>query len=303
MAGCLWTGFSAEREPQQPRVSIAPRPVKPTGGDSIRSNLRVDVRMVLVPATVTDQLERPVTDLPIESFRLYEDKIEQKVVSLFREDGPVSVGFVFDSSGSMRKRMDRSVAAIRQFLEGAMQGDEFLLVRFSDRPSLEQRFTGDGDAILSALSNARPEGSTALLDAIYLGVTQMRSARNPRRAMFVLTDGSDNSSRYTESEIVNLVRESDVRVYAIGLFEKSRFLEKTAIESGGKAYLAQKLKDLPETVDRLSNELRNQYILGYYPTNAVNDGKYRRVSVSLVPSDPPARMHVAWRRGYYAPVD
>jgi VWFA-related protein len=259
--------------------------------------------MVLVPATVTDRLDRPVMDLPIDSFRLYEDNVEQKIVSLFREEGPVSVGFVFDASASMRKRMDRSIAAIQQFLEGTQKGDEFFLIRFSDRPSLLQRFTEDGDAILSALSFVQPDGWTALLDAIYLGVARVKSARNPRRALFVLTDGSDNSSRYTESEIVNLVRESNVRIYAIGLFERPGFLDRIALESGGKAYLAKNLKELPETVDRLSNELRNQYILGYYPTNAVNDGKYRKVSVSLVSSDPERRLRVAWRHGYYAPVD
>jgi VWFA-related protein len=131
----------------------------------------------------------------------------------------------------------------------------------------------------------------------------MKTAKNPRRALFVLTDGSDNSSRYTEREIVSLVRESDVRVYAIGLFERPRFLEKIAMESGGKAYLAKNLKDLPETVDRLASELRNQYVLGYYPTNDENDGKYRRVKVSLVPPDPSQRLHVAWRHGYYAPFE
>jgi VWFA-related protein len=234
---------------------------------------------------------------------LYEDDVEQEVVSIFREEGPVSVGFIFDASSSMKKRMDRSMAAIDRFLESAREGDEFFLIRFSDRPSLVQAFTRDPDAILSALSFVQPDGWTALLDAVYLGVARMNTAKNPRRALFVLTDGSDNSSRYTEREIVSLVRESDVRVYAIGLFERPRFLEKIAMESGGKAYLAKNLKDLPERVDRLANELRNQYVLGYYPTNGENDGKYRRVKVSLVPPDPSQRLHVAWRHGYYAPFE
>jgi VWFA-related protein len=265
--------------------------------------MRVDVRMILVPVTVTDQWDRPVMDLPAEAFRLFEEEVEQEIVSIFREEGPVSVGFVFDASSSMKKRMDRSIAAIDQFLDGARAGDEFFLIRFSDRPNLVQTFTRDPDAILSALSFVQPDGWTALLDAVYLGVARMKSAQNPRRALFVLSDGSDNSSRYTEHEIVSLVRESDVRVYAIGLFERPRFLEKIAMESGGKAYLARDLKDLPETVDRLANELRNQYILGYYPTNGENDGKYRRVKVSLTSSDPPKRLHVAWRHGYYAPFE
>jgi len=265
--------------------------------------MRVDVRMVLVPVTVTDALDRPVMDLPAESFQLFEDDLPQKIVSIFREEGPVSVGFVFDASSSMKNRMDVSRKAIEQFMRDAARGDEFLLVRFSDRAKLVQRFTDDPDAILGALSGVQPDGWTALLDAVYLGVQQMKSARQPRKALFVLTDGSDNNSRYTESELMNLAREADVRIYTIGLFERPRFLEKIATETGGRAYLARKLKDLPETVDRLSNELRNQYVLGYYPTNAENDGKYRKVKVAVVPSSPPRSLNVKWRRGYYAPMD
>jgi VWFA-related protein len=304
IACCLSPGLSIERKSgDHQRVSIIPDPVKPPQRTSPRSHMRVDVRMILVPVTVTDQWDRPVMDLPAEAFRLYEDDVEQEIVSIFREEGPVSIGFIFDASSSMKKRMDRSMAAIDRFLESAREGDEFFLIRFSDRPSLVQAFTRDPDAILSALSFVQPDGWTALLDAVYLGVARMNTAKNPRRALFVLTDGSDNSSRYTEREIVSLVRESDVRVYAIGLFERPRFLEKIAMESGGKAYLAKNLKDLPETVDRLASELRNQYVLGYYPTNDENDGKYRRVKVSLVPPDPSQRLHVAWRHGYYAPFE
>ena len=304
IAGCLSLGLSTEQTSQQPpRVSIVPRSVMPPKGAAPRPVLRVDVRMILVPVTVTDQWDRPVMDLPAEAFRLSEDEVEQEIASIFREEGPVSVGFIFDASSSMKKRMDRSIAAIDQFLESAREGDEFFLIRFSDRPSLVQTFTRDPDAILSALSLVRADGWTALLDAVYLGVARMKTAKNPRRALFVLTDGSDNSSRYSEHEIVSLVRESDVRVHAIGLFERPRFLEKIAMESGGTAYLAHNLEDLPETVDRLANELRNQYILGYYPTNGENDGRYRRVKVSLAPSDSPKRLHVAWRHGYYAPLD
>jgi len=300
----LHPAFPAERgSSDPPRVSIAPRSVAPRKGAAPHSNLRVDVRMILVPVTVTDPFARPVMDLPADSFHLFENNVEQKIVSLFREEGPVSVGFIFDSSSSMHKRMDRSIAAIRQFLGNAAKGDEFFLVKFADRASLVQGFTPDPEAILDRLSAIQPDGWTALLDAIYLGVQQMKFAKNSRRALFVLTDGGDNSSRYTESEMVNLIRETDVRVFAIGLFERPRFLEKIAAESGGKAYLAHNLKDLPETVDRMSNEIRSQYILGYYTNNPENDGKYRKLKVALAPSSPPKSLSVVWRHGYYAPLD
>jgi Ca-activated chloride channel family protein len=259
--------------------------------------------MVLVPVTVSDERERPVMDLPMEAFHLYEGNVDQKIVSLFREEGPISVGFVFDASSSMKKRMDRSIAAIEQFLKNATTGDEFFLIRFSDRVSLVQGFTSNADDILSGLSMVRADGWTSLLDAIYLGVQQMKSAKHSRKALFILSDGADNSSRYSQSEVANRIRESDVRVYAIGLFERFRFLEKLAAETGGKSYLARSMKDLPETVDRLSNELRNQYILGYYPSNPENDGKYRTVRVAVTPPAPLKSLIVGWRHGYYAPVD
>jgi len=259
--------------------------------------------MVLVPVTVSDQRGRPVMDLPVEAFHLHEGNVEQKIVSLFREEGPISVGFVFDASSSMKKRMDRSMAAIEQFLKSGSEGDEFFLIRFSDRVSIVQGFTSDPDAILSGLSMVQPDGWTALLDAIYLGVQQMKSAKHSRKALFILSDGADNSSRYTESEVANRIRESDVRVYAVGLFERFRFLEKLAVETGGKAYLARKMKDLPETVERLSNELRNQYVLGYYPSNSDKDGKYRSVRVAVTPPPPLKSLNVGWRHGYYAPSD
>ena len=300
----LVLGFPAEPGLQDgPKVSITPRAAVPKKHAGTRSNLRVDVRMILVPVTVTDPWDRPIMNLPAECFHLYENNVEQKIVSLFREEGPVSVGFIFDSSSSMRKRMDRSIAAIQQFLNNMAKGDEYFLVKFADRASLVQGFTSDPADIVSRLSSMQPDGWTALLDAIYMGVQQMKMAKNSRRALFVLTDGGDNSSRYTESEMVNLIRESDVRIFAIGLFERPRFLEKIAAESGGKAYLAHNLKDLPETVDRLSNELRSQYVLGYYTNNPDNDGKYRKVKVAVSQSNPATPQNVVWRHGYYAPLD
>jgi VWFA-related protein len=300
----LVSAFTAEPSLQNdPKVSITPRPAGRRKTAATRSNLRVDVRMILVPVTVTDPWDRPVMDLPTQSFHLFENNVEQKIVSLFREEGPVSVGFIFDSSSSMRKRMDRSVAAIQQFLTNTAKGDEYFLVKFADHASLLQGFTNDPADIISRLSSIQPDGWTALLDAIYMGVQHMKVAKNSRRALFVLTDGGDNSSRYTEGEMIDLIRESDVRIFAIGLFERPRFLERIAEESGGRAYLAHNLKDLPETVDRLSNELRSQYVLGYYTNNPDNDGKYRKVKVAVSQPNPTKPLNVVWRHGYYAPLD
>jgi Ca-activated chloride channel homolog len=296
--GGMWAARPAHsQEPVSitPRRTIVRRRVKP--------NIRMDVNLVFVPVTVTDSWDRPVTDLSASAFRVYEDNIEQKIVSVFKEDGPVSVGLLLDTSSSMRKRIDCSIAAIGRFFQSTRAGDEFFLVRFSDHPVLVTGFTPSSQNIVRDLPTGLPQGWTALLDAVGLGVHEMKKAKNSRRALIVLTDGGDNNSRYTESEIKDLVMESDVRVYAIGISEQYRFLDKLASESGGKAYCARKLDDLPGVVDRLSKDLREEYVLGYSPNNRHRDGKYRTLKVEVIPPASEKQINVAWRRGYYAPPD
>jgi Ca-activated chloride channel homolog len=265
--------------------------------------MKVDVNMILLPVTVTDSKDQPVMDLSPDSFRVLEDNIEQQVVSFHREEGPVSVGFIFDASGSMKNRMDRSIAAIQQFLETLTKGDEFFLIRFNDRPQLVTGFTQDPNEILGDLSSIQPVGWTALNDAVWFGVQTMKRAKNSRRALIVLTDGGDNNSRYSDSEVRKLVQESDVRIYSIGLFERSHFLELLGMDSGGRAFHAHKLENLPQTIDKLSREFRNQYVLGYYPKEASNDGKYRRIRVEMIETIKRMPLNVFWRRGYYSPAE
>jgi VWFA-related protein len=285
-----------------PQVNITPRNSL-RGRTTAPATMKVDVNMILLPVTVTDAKDQPVTDLSPGSFRVLEDNIEQQVVSFHREEGPVSVGFIFDASSSMKNRMDRSVAAIQHFLETLTKGDEFFLIRFSDQPTLVTDFTQDPGQILSELSSMQAIGWTALNDAICLGVQTMKHAKNLRRALFVLTDGGDNNSRYSDSELRKLVQESDVRIYSIGIFERSHFLETLAMDSGGRAYFAHKLESLPETVDKLSRDFRNQYVLGYYPKERQNDGKYRRVRVEMIETIKRMPLNVFWRRGYYSPAE
>jgi Ca-activated chloride channel homolog len=272
---------------------------KPTAS----ANLKVETTMVLVPITVTDAKDHPVTDLTPNAFRVFEDNIEQKVVSFQQEDGPVSVGFIFDASSSMKKRMEKSVGAIEQFLKTTMPHDEFFLIRFADSPKMVTGFTDNPDDILSELSFVQPQGWTALNDAIVLGIHKMHAAKNTRRALFVLTDGSDNNSRYTDNELRNLVRESDVRIYSIGLYERPEFLEKLGMDSGGKAYWAHKLDDLPATVERLSRDFRNQYVLGYAPQDPHNDGKFRSVRIQILKTIEGMPLNVFWRHGYFSLPD
>src|SRR6266481_2474844 len=204
-----------------PKVAIDSR-AKPTppAAKGPRSDIRVDTTVVLINVTVTDPLNRFVTGLDKENFKVFEDKGEQKIVHFASEDAPLSIGLVFDTSGSMGNKLTKSRQAVSMFFKTANPEDEFFLVQFNDRPELVQDFTTNLEDIQNRLTFTQAKGRRALLDAVYMAQVQMKKkARNPRKALLIISDGGDNSSRHTESEIQNVVRESDVQIYAIGIFE------------------------------------------------------------------------------------
>ncbi len=299
------------------QVTITPRIRPGRLADALappHADLRVDVPLVLVPAHVTNRLGTPVNSLNRENFRVFEDAVEQKITYFAKEDAPVSVGLVFDSSGSMRNKMRKSWEAASTFLKTANASDEFFLVEFNERPKLSVAFTRDSNEIYKGIAHARSLGRTSLLDAIQLALVQMKRARNPHKAIVILSDGGDNRSRHTAGEIKSALLESDVQLYAMGIFDtgdkKKRtpeevngpsLLDQLAQETGGSAFPVGNVADLPEISAQIGNELRNQYLLGYNPVNDARDGKYRQVKVSLAPPPdmPPLEMH--HRPGYYAP--
>jgi Ca-activated chloride channel family protein len=297
-------------------AEITPR-AKPTEAAAAlpRANIRIDTNVVLIPVTVTDPLNRFVTGLEQDSFKVFEDKLEQKIVSFGSEDAPLSIGIVFDTSGSMGPKLDKSRQAVSEFFKTANPEDEAFLVVFNDRPELVTPFTHNLEEIQNRLTFTQSKGRTALLDGILLGLHTMKKARNPRKALIVISDGGDNSSRYTESEIKNLVKESDTQIYAIGIYEpvqsRNRTLEESAgpglltdvsEPTGGRHFFVENLNELPDVAAKIGIELRNQYVLGFSPTNQVRDGKYRKVSVKLVQPRGLPPLHAFWRTGYYAPT-
>jgi VWFA-related protein len=298
-----------------PNVSIEPR-VKP-GANAIispRANIRVESTLVLIPVTVTDPYNRFVTGLEKENFKLFEDKKEQDIVQFSSEDAPLSIGVVFDCSGSMGNKLEKSRQAVAQFFKTANPEDEFFLVQFNDTAELVEPFTTSLEEIQNRLTFTQSKGRTALLDAIYLALHEMKKAKNPRKALLVISDGGDNSSRYTENEIRNLVKEADVQIYAIGIYEpigaRSRtpeelagpgLLTEIAEQTGGRQYAVENLAELPDIAAKIGVELRNQYIIGYSPHNLERDGKYRRVEVKLNQPRGLPPLRAFWRHGYYAP--
>ncbi len=283
-------------------VSITPR----TSHSDSRTRpapLRFDVNLVLIPVTVTDPYEHPIRGLHKEDFRLFEDSTEQQISQFFSDDSPISVGLVFDASNSMRPKMDQSRKAITEFLKLSSPGDEFFLLAFNDRPEMVSGFTSSIDDIGNALPSIQPRGWTSLYDAIYLAISQMKRATHGRKVLLVLSDGNDNDSRYTKSELTEMVKEADVRIFAISILDRSRTLEDLAEVSGGRAYRVRKLDDLPDLASKISEELHSEYVLGYFPTATERDGKYRHIIVRVSTSEAGQSLHASWRHGYYGPAE
>jgi len=310
-------GWAADPVPGDSKVKLEPRSKPSSAANNIvspRANIRVESTLVLIPVTVTDPFNRFVTGLDKENFKLLEDKKEQEILSFTSEDAPLSVGVVFDCSGSMGNKLEKSRLAVTQFLKTANPEDEFFLVEFNDGADMVQSFTNNLEEIQNRLTFTQSKGRTALLDAIFLALNEMRKAKNPRKALLVISDGGDNSSRYTEGEIKNRVKEADVQIYTIGIYEpigsRSRtpeelagpgLLTELAELTGARQYAVENLNELPDIAAKIGVELRNQYILGYSPQNQEHDGKYRRVQVKLNQPRGLPPLRAFWRMGYYAP--
>jgi Ca-activated chloride channel homolog len=267
--------------------------------------IRTDVDLALVNVTVTDPYNRLVTGLEQDNFRVSEDGTEQEIVSFSSEDVPISIGVIFDFSGSMSNKVDKAREAALQFFKTANPQDEFFLVSFKN--SVED--------LQSRMMLTAPKGRTALLDAIYLGLSQMRGAHNAKRALLILSDGGDNHSRYNENDIKRLVKEADTQLYAIGLFDPLGYRNRTMEElngpslladitelTGGRVFAVEHLNDLPDIASKIGMELRNQYVLGYRPSNHTHDARWRKIKVKLRAPKGLPPLTVYAKTGYYAPA-
>jgi len=275
--------------------------------------LKVDVDLVLVPVTITDPMNRLVTGLDKENFQLFEGNSAQEIRTFSSEDAPVSLGVIFDSSGSMSSKMDRAKEAVIEFFKTANPQDEFFMITFNDEPEEVTDFTSSVDDIQNRLVFAVPRRRTALLDAIYMGISKMRQAKYAKKALLIISDGGDNHSRYTENEIRALVKEADVMIYAIGIYDRyasaveerlgPQLLSDITELTGGRAFTIDNPNDLGDVATKIGVELRNQYVLGYRPAKVVRDGKWRKIKVKLLPPKglPPLKVYA--RTGYYAPAE
>ena len=319
----------------QPEVGVSEKPFDPSkteptplhtrAKDDVRHNtpelkikpgkmLHTDVDVALVNVTVTDPYNRLVTGLEPDNFRVFEDNAEQEVVTFSSEDVPISIGVIFDLSGSMSNKVAKAREAAVQFFKTANPADEFFMVSFNEHAELTSAFTNSVEDLQNRMLATSPKGRTALLDAIYLGLSQMRGAHNAKRALLILSDGGDNHSRYNESDIKRLVKEADTQLYAIGIFDpigsRNRSPEELAGPSllsevtemtGGRVFNVERLEELPDIASKIGMELRNQYVLGYRPSNKAHDARWRKVKIKLRAPKGLPPLSVFSKTGYYAP--
>lgn len=278
-------------------------------------DIHVQTTLVLVPVTVTDSANRYVLGLEKQNFRIFEDDTEQKIKQFSGEDAPLSVGLIVDTSASIGSKLDLCREAVKQFLRTMNDGDESFLVEFNDRAQLTAGITRDSAEITRKLGLATSGGRTALFDALYVGLREMKKATNPRKTLLVISDGGDNNSVFSAKEILDLVREADVQIYAMGVFEPlasaglsvselagPRLLSGIAEQTGGRAFAASTLEELPTIAGRIGIELRNQYVLAYSPSDQAKNGKYRKLAVKLSQAEGLTGLKARWRAGYYAPL-
>jgi Ca-activated chloride channel family protein len=299
-------------------VSIVPRarPVSPAQATDLRNGVfRVDSALVVIPVHVTTGLGAPVTDLAKTNFRVLEDSQPQTITLFSNEDAPISIGLLLDASGSMKNKRRKVAEATAAFFKMANRQDEFLLIEFNDGARRILPFTGEFDEVESQVMGSRFFGRTALLDAVHLGLREMKAAHNPRKALVIFSDGGDNWSRRTPRQVDAELLESDVQVYALGIFddqpaklrtreerEGPALLEELTGQTGGRIYQVRQADDLPDISARLSRDLRAQYLLGYSPARPARDGKYRHVRVEVLPPPGVQNVRADYRHGYYAPT-
>ncbi|HUE82792.1 MAG TPA: VWA domain-containing protein [Pyrinomonadaceae bacterium] len=283
-----------------------------TRGGSGDLPIIVNTDLVTLTVTVTDQLGRFVSGLSKRAFTVFDEKEPQEITFFSDDDAPVSVGVVFDVSGSMsgdKLRMARE--ALSRFIQTSHNADEYFLIAFNSRAQLLLDRSRDGDGVLDKLTFVETKGNTALYDGVYLGVEKVTRGSHSKRALLVISDGQDNSSRYNFRELRRLLRESDVLIYSIGItsgrdlhsmlgMEGQGILDELSSVSGGKAFFPNSAMEMDDVFEHIALELRHQYSIGYRPTDFKNDGKWRRIKVRIKPPRGLPRLSVRTKQGYYA---
>jgi Ca-activated chloride channel family protein len=310
------------KQTQESKPAPSPKaPAKQTPFEQLRKQfgdqdpqsdrIRERTDLVSFTVTVTDTYNRLVTGLDKQHFEVFEDKVKQDISFFSDDDAPVNMGIIFDVSGSMKGKLDRARDALKAFIQTSHDDDDFFLVGFNQRANLLAEFT-DGETLANKLTLVDPRGQTALYDASYLGIEKVKQGRHNRHAILLISDGQDNSSRYTYGELRKLLKEAGVQIYCIGIVEMGggaggtldmqgqAILEEISQVTGGKAFFPRSAAELEDATTRIALELRHQYSIAYNPTNVKRDGQWHKIKVNVKGPRGLSNLRVQHREGYYA---
>ncbi len=309
-------GAHAQLSTDDVHISVQPRggiELADASADPKLALMKIRADLVTVPVTITDAMNRPVTGLDENNFQLFENRKLQQIKTFSSEDAPISVGIILDSSHSMANKIERAREAVRQFCEASNPADEFFLITFADEPRLAADFTKRPEELESALLTVQTKGRTSLLDAIYMGLRKMKTARYSRRALLILSDGGDNHSRYNDHDVKRAIKEGDVLIYSVGFFDRyvstqeellgPELLKSVSEVTGGESFTLARVEELPEVTRTIGSRLRYQYMLTYRPQEAMRDGKWHKISVKLRLPRNWTLPHINARTGYYAEAE
>jgi Ca-activated chloride channel homolog len=289
-----------------------PQGTPPVDEDPTKRPIPIHTDLVTLTLTVTDLYGRYVSGLTKKAFTVFDNNQEQEITFFSDSDAPVSVGILFDVSGSMSgDKIMKARNALQRFINSSHPSDEYFLIAFNNRAQLLMDRTRDGDAVLQKLTLVSPGKNTALYDAVYLGIERVTRGAHQKRALLIISDGQDNSSRYNFGEVRRLMKESDVVTYAVGIIGKGdagsalgmqgqAFLDELTSVTGGKSFYPASDLEMDEIFERIALELRHQYSIGYTPADFQPDGKWRKIRVKVKPPRGLPRLTVRGREGYYA---
>jgi VWFA-related protein len=306
-AGALFAQIPVQNAPPPP-----PPDQQGTGNAQSGSHIKVDVNLVVLHTTVLDDRGKFVEGLAQDNFRVYEDKVEQKLSVFKREDIPVSMGLVIDNSGSMRDKRPRVNEAALTLVQNSNPQDEAFVVNFNDDfyLDLDKDFSNSIPELKEALERIDARGSTALYDAIIGSIDHLKKGKKEKKVLLIVTDGEDNTSRNSLEKTIREIQKTDTVIYTIGLLGQEskrsaksakKALMEIALASGGLAYFPENVEDVHSICEQVAHDIRHQYTLGYYPSNATKDGTFRSVHVDVIPPHGKGKLVARTRNGYYAP--
>lgn len=299
MVGVLWFGSSVQSQQDGSSFTLV---------GNQRSGVRLTSPLVTLQVTVTDAYGRFIKGLRPHHFSIYDNNVRQQIAFFSNEDLPLSLGIIYDTSGSMRGIMRDALKALHQFMETSNQDDEFFLIGFNSRPELLEDFTRQADRIVSSLALAQPKGRTALYDAAYMGLEKVRRGNHSKRALLIISDGQDNNSVYNYRQLRRRVKESEVLVYAIGILDTNdeiglqthgfEVLGEITQMTGGRVFYPRNGPELANVCAHIASELRRQYSLGFYPQGLASDNQWHKLKIKVQRPQGISYVKVRAREGY-----